>query len=439
MADRAGARVRAVAAKVVDSVVQGGRSLDAAIQNASAEINDGDRPLLHMLSFGAIRYHWRLRAQLRSLLDRPLKRRDSVIESLLVIGIFQLTDTRVPDHAAVSMTVDATKLLRLPKFSALVNGVLRNFLRRNLVEREATSDEERFNHPGWLIDRLRDDWPQHWQQILTANNERAAMWLRVNAGRCSVDEYLAQLGGIEAECVPGFAGALRLQQPVAVAELPGFADGLVSVQDGAAQLAAPLLLQGGNGGRVLDACAAPGGKTAHLLELAPDMALTAIDADAQRLDVLRENLERLDLRATISYGDASTPEEWWDQQPFERILLDAPCSASGVIRRHPDIKLLRRHSDIDQLSRLQFEILSALWPLLAPSGVLLYVTCSVLRQENDGVIRGFLEENADAREIDLLPNNNIRDLMCRTDCGNQILPGREGLDGFYFACLHKTR
>ncbi len=438
MSGKAGARVRAVAAKVVDAVVKGGRSLDAVMQENELDVAADDRALLRVLCFGAIRFHWRLKAQLGSLLDRPLKQKDSVIESLLLVGLFQLTDTRVPDHAAVSMTVDATKMLRRPKFSALVNAVLRNFLRRRTGEREPADDVERFNHPAWLIEQLQQDWPQHWQQILNANNERAPMWLRVNTQRISRDDYVAQLGDSKAEQLPGLEQALRLLQPLPVSALPGFEDGLVSVQDAAAQLAAPWLLREDSSGRVLDACAAPGGKTAHLRELAPAVSLSAVEVDRQRIELLHENLRRLGLDATVIAADASKPEEWWDGQPLDRILLDAPCSASGVIRRHPDIKLLRRASDIEALGRLQRSILGALWPLLAPSGRLLYVTCSVLRQENDGVIGEFLQQNADASETDLLPNNNIRDLMYRTDCGYQILPGREGLDGFYFACLQKS-
>jgi 16S rRNA (cytosine967-C5)-methyltransferase len=438
MVDKSGARIRALAAEIVNAVVVDGRSLDVALQDGERKLAEGDRPLLRFLCFGAIRFHWRLRAQLKILLDRPLKKKDNVIESLLAIGIYQLTDTRVPDHAAVSMTVDATKILRRPKFSALVNAILRNFLRRNIAATEPASDEEQFNHPSWIIEQVKEDWPERWQEILTANNERAPMWLRVNKQRSDRAKVRELLEGIEVEQVPGIDQALRLTQPMAVSGLPGFEQGVVSVQDGAAQLAAPWLLQQETGGRILDACAAPGGKTAHLLELAPDAELSAIDVDALRLESVRENLRRLGLHATFAQGDVSKPQNWWDGKPFERILLDAPCSASGVIRRHPDIKLLRRNSDLENIVRLQSAMLGALWPLLGPSGRMLYVTCSVLRQENDGVICEFLRLHPDASSIDLLPNNNVRDLMERTDRGYQILPGREGLDGFYFAHLQKT-
>ncbi len=437
---KSGARLRAEAAKAVNAVVAQGRSLDAVLGELDEQINPVDRPLLKMLCYGTLRHHFRLRADLRKLLERPLKARDSVIESLLAIGIFQLIDTRIPDHAAVSTTVEAARLLRRPKYAGLINAVLRNFLRQDIGRQEAGDDESRFNHPAWFIDALRADWPDDWQQILAANNERAPMWLRVNQNRTTTADYLDRLAQVDDGhgMLSGFIHAIRLAKPVPVAELPGFADGDVSVQDAAAQIAAPWLLMGG-GSRILDACAAPGGKTGHLLELAsPDSVLTAIELDPERLASIHENLERLRLDATVLAADASKPKEWWDGQPFDRILLDAPCSASGVIRRHPDIKLLRRASDIEALAGLQTRLLDALWPLLAPSGRLLYATCSVLAAENDAVVGDFLARHSDAREDRVLPNYNIRDLMVEKTCGVQVMPGSQGLDGFYFACLERT-
>ena len=437
---KSGARLRAEAAKAVNAVVAQGRSLDAVLGELDEQINPVDRPLLKMLCYGTLRHHFRLRADLRKLLERPLKARDSVIESLLAIGIFQLIDTRIPDHAAVSTTVEAARLLRRPKYAGLINAVLRNFLRQDIGRQEAGDDESRFNHPAWFIDALRADWPDDWQQILDANNDRAPMWLRVNQNRTTTADYIDRLAQADDGhgALSGFIHAIRLAKPVPVAELPGFADGDVSVQDAAAQIAAPWLLMGG-GSRILDACAAPGGKTGHLLELAsPDSVLTAIELDPERLASIHENLERLRLDATVLAADASKPKEWWDGQPFDRILLDAPCSASGVIRRHPDIKLLRRASDIEALAGLQTRLLDALWPLLAPSGRLLYVTCSVLAAENDAVVGDFLARHSDAREDRVLPNYNIRDLMVEKTCGVQVMPGSQGLDGFYFACLERT-
>lgn len=435
---KTGAWQRAEAARVVDSVVAGGRSLDAALATAEERINPDDRPLVRLLCYGTLRNHWRLKSQLSELLDRSLKKSDRVIESLLLVGLYQLTDTRVPDHAAVSMTVEAARLLRKPKYAGLVNAILRNFGRRNLAGAEPRDDESRYNHPGWLIDALRRDWPEHWKTIIEANNDRAPMWLRVSPVAGDAASYLRE-SGLEGSLQPGLPQAVRLAAPRPVDDLPGFAEGLVSVQDAAAQIAAAWLLAN-DGQRVLDACAAPGGKTGHLLELiGPGADVTAVDADESRLEVLTENLARLGLGATVMAADASNPKEWWDGRPFDRILLDAPCSATGVIRRHPDIKLLRREGDIEALSANQRKLLAALWETLAPGGRLLYVTCSVLAAENDDVVADFLASQADAREDRVLHDYNIRDLMCERASGFQVLPGTEGMDGFYFACLEKAK
>lgn len=434
-----GARLRARAATAVDAVVTRGRSLDAALEEAGRQLAAADRPLLHELSFGALRHHWRLRSQIAALLDKPLKRKDSVIASLLAVGLYQLAHSRVPDHAAVTLTVEAARLLRRPKHAGLVNAVMRNFRRRSVDELEPEDEEARFNHPAWLIERLRRDWPDCWQRIVEANDARAPMWLRVNRRRASVGASLAELeaSGAAGATQPGFEQAIRLEEPQPAATLPGFREGRLSVQDAAAQIAAPWLLADG-GRRILDACAAPGGKTAHLLELSgPATLLTAVDKDGERLAAIGENLERLGLRARLRCADASSPGDWWDGEPFDRILLDAPCSATGVIRRHPDIKLLRRESDIEALARRQRELLDGLWPLLVTGGRLLYVTCSVLSRENEGIVREFLSDTPTAREDQLLPNYNIRDVMCRRTFGFQVLPGEAGLDGFYFGCLTK--
>lgn len=436
-----GARLRARAATAVDAVVTHGRSLDAALEAADRGIPAAERPLLHELAYGALRRHWRLRAWIDALLDKPLKPKDSVVGSLLAIGLYQLAYSRVPDHAAVTLTVEAAKLLRRPQHKGLVNAVMRNFRRRGVEALEPPDEQARFNHPGWLIERMRHDWPDRWQEILEANDARAPMWLRVNPGRTSVAEYLAGLEahGIAGTTLPGFDQAIRLAEPQVATTLPGFAGGCVSVQDAAAQLAAPWLLAGG-GQRILDACAAPGGKTAHLLELSgPGTALIAVDKDGERLAAVGSNLQRLGLTAELVCADAARPDGWWDGEPFDRILLDAPCSATGVIRRHPDIRLLRRDSDIEALARQQQALLSGLWPLLAPGGRLLYVTCSVLAQENEAVVGDFLAQAPRAYEEQVLPNYNIRDVMSRRTCGFQVVPGVAGLDGFYYACLTKSK
>jgi 16S rRNA (cytosine967-C5)-methyltransferase len=438
--DRQGARLRATAAEVVDAVVAAGKSLDAALSAHESRVAKEDRALLRLLCYGSLRRHWRLQAWIAQLLDRPLKRKDSVINALLAIGLYQLTDTRIPDHAVVSQTVEASRLLRRPKLAGLLNAVMRRFLREDLASVEPDDAEAIHDHPQWLIDAIRSDWPGHGDAILAANNSRAPMWLRVDASRATAADYVQRLreSGLEAERFDAIDGSVKLAEPASVDELPGFSDGLVSVQDAAAQLAAPWLLAGG-GRRVLDACAAPGGKSGHLLELGgAEIDLTCLDSDAKRLESVEANLARLGRSATLVCADASTPQSWWDGAAFDAILLDAPCSATGVIRRHPDIKLLRRASDIASLAGLQRVLLESLWPLLAPGGRLLYVTCSVLAAENDEVVGEFLESAADAREDDSLQNNNIRAVMQRKAYGFQVLPGTADMDGFYYACLVKA-
>ena len=435
-----GAKLRATAAQVVDAVATGGRSLDAALAEAENRVSVEDRALLRLLCYGALRQHWLLKSWIGKLLARPLKKRDSVVNALLAVGLYQITETRIPDHAVVSATVEAARLLKRPKHASLINAILRRFLRDRLFEQQPSNKEAEHNHPQWLLDALEADWPDDWREIVDANNARAPMWLRVNARHSSAGEYIERLKeqGIEGQLLPAAPQAVRLAEPRPVDKLPGFDEGQVSVQDAGAQLAAPWLLEGISG-RILDACAAPGGKSGHLLELARGRAaLTCVDIDESRLAGVSENLERLGLDATLVAADASNPKEWWDGEPFNAILLDAPCSASGVIRRHPDIKLLRRPTDIEKLARLQSTMLDALWPLLAPGGRMLYVTCSVLAAENDKVVARFLANNDNAQEDQVLQNYNNHYLMRDKACGQQVLPGTAGLDGFYFAGLVKV-
>ena len=436
---KAGARARAVAAEVVDAVVTGGQSLDAAILKNESRVAPQDRALLRMLCFGTLRNHWRLQWWINQLVSRPLKRRDSVINALLAIGLFQLVDTRIPDHAVVSQTVEAARQLRKPKLANLLNACLRRFQREGLAATASDDEEVKWNHPRWLIDHVRHDWPESADAIFAANNARAPMWLRSNSSRQTAAQYCDRLAatGLAGTVLKGVPDAVRLEEPVSVEALPGFSDGDVSVQDAAAQIAARWVMMD-EPARVLDACAAPGGKSGHLLELGGDeLELIAIDNDSGRIERIQENHDRLGVNATIAHADASKTGEWWDGRQFDAILLDAPCSATGVIRRHPDIKVLRRASDIASLSALQGAILSALWPLLAPGGRLLYATCSVLAAENNDVVQRFLETSDDATEDSMLPNNNIRDLMRRKACGYQVVPGTADMDGFYYACLVK--
>jgi 16S rRNA (cytosine967-C5)-methyltransferase len=363
----------------------------------------------------------------------------------LAIGLYQITEMRIPDHAVVSETVEAARSLGRPKLAGLVNACLRRFSRENIAATDTLDEQSTWNHPEWLIKRIRKDWPDDWEAILTANNERAPMWLRANASRNSAEQYRERLlaENMGADLIDGVPDAVRLVEPQAVENLPGFATGDSSVQDAAAQIAARWLLHDSPSEmtlNVLDACAAPGGKSGHLLEISGgDLSLVAVDSDESRIPSIAENLSRIGCDATLIAADASKPKEWWDGKPFDAILLDAPCSASGVIRRHPDIKLLRRESDLVDLAALQHALLEALWPLLAPGGRLLYATCSVIAAENDEVTGRFLTNHTDAVENDVLPNNNIRDLMRRKACGYQILPGSAGLDGFYYAALQKMK
>jgi 16S rRNA (cytosine967-C5)-methyltransferase len=342
---------------------------------------------------------------------------------------------KTPDHAAVSATVSATAKIGRRRARGLVNAVLRRYLReRAEIDAGAlASPEGRYAHPPWMIERLRVDWPDDWATILAANNEPPPMWLRVNGARIGRDEYLEQLPPGIGSAGSAAPESVLLEHPTDVAEVYGFSQGLVSVQDAAAQLAAHLV-GAGPGERVLDACAAPGGKAAHILELCDACELHALDSDADRLVMTRETFDRLGLKATILHGDASETETWWDERPYDRILLDAPCTASGVIRRHPDIKLLRRATDVGDLSRLQGRILDSLWKTLKPGGRMIYATCSVFREENDKQIAAFLDRTGAATAFQL---DGATDWGREAEVGRQILPGDAGMDGFYYACLAK--
>lgn len=425
-----GGHVRALAARVNARVVSSGQSLDRAL--AATPLDDPrDAALLRAISYGVLRWHDRIQWQVEQLLSRPLSRRDVELAGLLRVGLFQLQWLRIPEHAAVAATVAAATMIGLERAKGLVNAILRRFLRERdeLEGRMQTNSEALVSHPRWLIDLLEADWPEQAEAILAANNAPPPMWLRVNHLRLSTPEYLQRLeaAGIEAVAAAAPTSAIMLAEPQPAATLPGYADGDVSVQDAGAQLAAGLL-DPRPGQRVLDACAAPGGKTAHLLETCPELGtLIALDRDRERLGTLESGIARLRLEATIVHGDAAQPSQWWDGEPFDRILLDAPCSALGVIRRHPDIKRLRRPEDIPAMVSRQAGLLAALWPLLAPGGKLLYVTCTVVRRENQAQIEDFLDATADATPD--APG---------TGTPRQICPGEANMDGFYYACIHKN-
>lgn len=432
-----GAQPRVVAARVVTGVTTAGRSLSEVLPPALDTLDHvRDRALVQALVYGTLRFQPRLQLLLGQLLDKPIRRKDAELNGLLLVGLQQISAMAVPDHAAVAATVDAAAGIGHPRAKGLVNAVLRRYLReRETIEAAAdASAEGRYSHPDWMIAQLREQWPQHWEQILEQNNLHPPMWLRVNAAAGSRDEWMAMAGAPPSEPSPWAPQALRLQHPVDVAELPGFGEGLVSVQDAAAQLAAHLVSPL-PGQRCLDACAAPGGKTGHLLELCPALDLTAVDLDPARLARVGENLDRLGLSASLIAADAAIPGQWWDGRHFDAILLDAPCTASGVIRRHPDIKLLRREADIGRLSGLQSRLLDQLWPTLKAGGRLVYCTCSVFRQEGPAQVRGFLARTPDARLDD---KQTAAGWGKDAAPGRQILPGETGMDGFYYACLSKS-
>jgi 16S rRNA (cytosine967-C5)-methyltransferase len=424
---------RQVAVRALARVLEQGQSLTEAL---AAELptlgSPRDRAFVQALAFGVLRNYWRLEAILAQLARKPIQVPE--VRWLALAGLQQLSGMAVKPYAAVAETVAAAGRHAWAK--PLLNAILRNYQRnREAIEAALANDlQAQTSHPQWLIDRLRGDWPEHWQAILEANNQQAPMVLRANRRRQSREDYLAllQQQGIAAAAGAG-EDAIVLEAALDVALLPGFADGLASVQDAAAQWAA-LLLDAQAGERVLDACAAPGGKTAHVLELCPQAEVSAVDIAPERLQRTADTLQRLGLSAQLLQGDAGRPQDWWDGQPFQRILLDAPCSATGVIRRHPDIKWLRRDSDIAALAATQAAMLQALWPLLAPGGVLLYATCSVLREENDRQIAAFLHSQADAVE---LPVDLGFPATVATPCGRQILPGEQGMDGFFYAKLAK--
>lgn len=423
---------RVIAAQALGRVLGEGESLATVLPSALAHADPGERGLLQELCYGVCRWQPQLRFLLDRLLARPLASGEQVLRGLLLAGLYQLWHLRVPEHAAVAETVAAVRPLRKPWAAGLVNAVLRSALRRRaeleaLIEADA---EARAAHPRWLLDWLRRDWPDDWPAIVAANNVRPPFTLRINRLRLDRETYWQRLATAGYDAGPAAVEtALTLSTPTDPAILPGFAEGWVSVQDAGAQLAASLLAAR-PGQRVLDACAAPGGKTGHLLECVPDLNLTALDCDAGRLERVRDTLIRLRLNARLLAGDARRPADWWDGALYDRILLDAPCSATGVIRRHPDIKLLRRESDIAALAERQQALLTELWPLLRPGGRLLYVTCSVLRAENERVVAAFLAAHPDAHEQPIVAG------WGRTlSHGRQILPGEGGMDGFYYAAL----
>jgi len=434
---------RLAVVKILLQVTQHGRNLPDAIAKYADNIEESDRPLIQAMSYGVIRLLPRLEYIADQLISKPLKTKDYDVVLLILSGLYQLIEMRIPDHAAVSETVKVTKGLKKPWAKNLVNAVLRNYQRQaeKLTNQIKNNEVAEFAHPQWWLNIIKKNWleEKRWQQILQANNQNPPMTLRVNTGHIKREAYLKLLeqNEIAATAAKYSPDAIYLDKPVPVHSLPLFAEGKVSVQDEAAQLAA-ILLDPQKGDRILDACAAPGGKTIHLLEKEKEIDLLAIDIEESRLERVQENLDRTQLKAQLLAGNAFDPDSWWDKKPFDRILLDAPCSASGVIRRHPDIKLLRQQDDIAKLVHSQEQILNALWPLLKSGGMLLYATCSVLAEENTLQIQHFLQQHTDA---ELQPINS--DWGQQQTAGKQILPGengesgKNGMDGFFYALIQK--
>jgi len=428
-----GVASRVAATRVLDAVLHRGRSLKLELATALPALADPrDRALVEAIVFAALRQRARYDAALAAWVPRPLGRRDAPLRALLHVGLAQLDALALPAHAAVASTVDAARALGRTHQANLVNALLRRAQRDGLPAGDPAGA-----WPAWLLQRLRDDWGDDAEAIVAASAQPGPLWLRINRQRSSVETFAQRLhdSRIEAATTPLCADALRIDAPVPVSALPGFADGEVSVQDGSAQLVADAFAPPA-GARVLDACAAPGGKAAHLLERDPSLRLLALDVDAARLRSISATFARLSIGATaaLRQADAADVGAWWDGRPFDAILLDAPCSATGVVRRQPDILLHRREADIAALCATQARLLDALWPTLASGGTLLYATCSILRAENDAQVAAFLARKADA-VLEPLGARFGRD----TAHGSQRLPGEDGMDGFFYARLVKKR
>ena len=433
-----GAPALADAARAVASVVEEGRSSDTALAPFETSPH---RAAIRAIALGTLRWYLRLAPAIDLLLNRP-KGVAPELHALLAASAHQIEYSRNAPQATVHAAVDAARLLKKDRASGLVNAVLRRFTREReaLLSRVDKKLDARTAHPPWLIARFKDAWPpQAFADLLAANNAHPPMVLRLDLSKRQRDEYLAELqtAGIAAEAIAWTSTAVRIEQPIPLSNVPGFREGHVSVQDAGAQLAAPLL-DARAGMRVLDACAAPGGKTGHLLEHTEGLAeLVAVDVDAQRVARIEENLRRLNRTAKLFAADIRRPDGFWDGRPFDRILLDAPCSSTGVIRRHPDIKLLRRPDDISALAKVQLEILQAAFGMLAVGGRLLYCTCSVLPDENQGVLERFLAAEPAVRAVPLTAE--LAPGALPRGPGLQLLPGAEAqTDGFYYACLEKT-
>lgn len=423
---------RLIATHALRRVIYQSESLSDVLSDSSIQDCD-EKALIQDICFGNLRYFEIINVILKELLTKPLKNKDKDIECLLRVGLYQLIYQRIPNHAAVNETVSVTKNLKKKWSRGLVNGVLRSFLRDQDKLLAQANQQTKRALPPWLLQRIKKAWVNDWQDIVIASNQKAPMTLRLNINQIDRQNYLDTLNTKDITAIPVQYSqtAIQLEQARNVYDLPEFENGLVSVQDAAAQYAGQIL-DCQTGMRVLDACAAPGGKTGHILETAEQLDVTAVDNKQQRLKRVDENLQRLKQQANCICADVADTNLWWNQDPFDRILLDAPCSATGVIRRHPDIKLLRKDSDIANLQQLQQHILRSLWTLLKIGGRLLYATCSILPEENEQQIAAFLVEQKDVKVCSIEAQWGIP-----LQYGRQILSGQQSMDGFYYALLEK--
>jgi len=425
---------RLIASKVLTQILSNKGSLTSHLNSELKQNTDLNFSLLQEFCFGVCRWYHLLDCWAGLLLEKPLRKKDLDIHCLILLGLYQLFFMRTPAHAAVNEAVTASAALNKPWAKALINAVLREAQRSHatLLEKSAADYASKYSHPQWLLDQLKQDWPGNYREILDANNQRAPMTLRVNLSRISRQDYLLclQQAGIAARQTTLTATALVLDTPVDVMKLPGFTEGLVSVQDEASQLL-PALLKLAPNFRVMDACAAPGGKTCALLEAEQSLAMFCLDSDPNRLPRLQENLDRCQLTAKVMCADI-TQQEYFDPDSFDIILLDAPCSATGVIRRHPDIKLLRTPKEVALLNQVQAALLDAAWRLLKPGGQLMYSTCSLLKSENSLQLAAFMARHANAKLQKLQIPGSV---AC--DYGYQLFPRQGDNDGFYYALLEK--
>ena len=426
---------RVLAATAIGQVIKKQRSLRDVLPEVLQLAGDKHAGLIHELTAGTLRWWWQLSAITRQLLQKPLRAKEFDIEVLIALGLYQIEFTRVPAHAAVSESVNAAALLGKPWAKKLINAVLRSYLRdkEKLIETANNDETSIYSHPQWMINEVRQDWPQHWQLILNANNQLAPLTLRVNQQTITRDKAIEALAAIEVDAKQTKVSptGVNIGAGIKIWQTGLWDQALFSVQDESAQLVAqavdlkPQM-------KVLDACAAPGGKTAHLLETQPDIDLTALEIQASRVPQLKENLQRLKLECTIKIADAVAIESWWQGEEYDLIIIDAPCSGSGIIRRHPDIKHLRHPEDIAENVETQRRLLAKLWSVLKVGGKMLYCTCSIFRQENDQQASWLLENRTDAKLVSL-PEQYGLDI----NFGRQRLPSIDESDGFYYAYFEK--